>query len=101
MGWLNIRSTDSDESYDLTSSGTEALAALGVDVEAARLSRRKFAFACLDWSERCCHVGGALGAALLRLAVNRKWVALDLDSRALRVSERGRRELLSRFGLRI
>jgi DNA-binding transcriptional ArsR family regulator len=101
MGWLNIRSTDKDESYDLTSSGVEALAALGVDVEAARLSRRKFAFACLDWSERRCHVGGALGAALLRLAVNRKWVALDLDSRALRVSEGGRRELLSRFGLRI
>jgi hypothetical protein len=41
-----------------------------------------------------------LGAALLRLALNKKWVALDLDSRALRVSDRGRRELLYRFGLR-
>jgi DNA-binding transcriptional ArsR family regulator len=100
MGWLNIRSAGSDVSYELTSSGAEALAALGLDVEAARLSRRKFAFACLDWSERRSHVGGALGAALLRLALSRKWVALDLDSRALRVSDRGRRELLSRFGLR-
>lgn len=101
MGWLSICLIDSDESYELTSPGADALAALGVDLEAARVSRRKFAFACLDWSERRSHVGGALGAALLRLALNNKWVALDLDSRALRVTDRGRRELLARFGLRI
>jgi len=100
MGWLDTHLTGCDESYELTSSGAEALAALGVDVKAARSSRRKFAFACLDWSERRSHVGGALGAALLRLALDKKWVALDLDNRALRVSDRGRRELLSRFGLR-
>jgi DNA-binding transcriptional ArsR family regulator len=101
MGWLSIHPIDSDESYELTSPGADALAALGLDLEAARVSRRKFAFACLDWSERRSHVGGALGAALLRLALNNKWVALDLDSRALRVTDRGRRELLARFGLRI
>jgi DNA-binding transcriptional ArsR family regulator len=101
MGWLSICPIDSEESYELTSPGADALAALGVDLEAARVSRRKFAFACLDWSERRSHVGGALGAALLRLALNNKWVALDLDSRALRVTDRGRRELLARFGLRI
>jgi deoxyxylulose-5-phosphate synthase len=29
------------------------------------------------------HLGGALGAALLKLALKRKWVIQDLDSRAL------------------
>jgi len=101
MGWLTIRASGGDDVYELTPAGTEALASLGVDIESARLSRRKFAFACLDWSERRSHVGGALGAALLRLALGKKWVALDLDSRALRVSDRGRRELLARFGVRV
>jgi DNA-binding transcriptional ArsR family regulator len=101
MGWLIVPTADGDESYELTPSGAEALASIGLDLEAARSSRRKFAFGCLDWSERRSHVGGALGAALLHLALNRKWVRLDLDSRALQVSESGRRELLARFGVRI
>ena len=63
--------------------------------------RRRFAFACLDWSERRPHLGGALGAALLDLAFKRRWVSQDLDSRALTVTPVGRRELLKRFGLPI
>jgi hypothetical protein len=58
-----------------------------------------FRFACVDWSERRPHIGGALGAALLKLALKRKWVVQDLDSRALEVTGRGRRKLLARFGL--
>src|SRR5438876_6878631 len=38
---------------------------LGVDLEAARQERRRFATACLDWTERRPHLGGALGAAIL------------------------------------
>jgi hypothetical protein len=46
-------------------------------------------------------VGGALGAALLKVALKRKWVIEDLDSRALGVTSLGRREMLSRFGLQV
>ncbi len=66
---------------------------------ATRTLRRRFAFACLDWSERRPHVGGALGAAVLTVALKRKWVIQDLDSRALSVTRAGRREMLTRFGL--
>ena len=59
--------------------------------------RRRFAFACLDWSERRPHVGGAIGAALLELALQRRWVARELDSRALSVTRRGEREMMERF----
>jgi hypothetical protein len=55
----------------------------------------------LDWSERRPHVGGALGAAILKAALKRKWVTHDLDSRALGVTSLGRREMLARFGLRL
>jgi hypothetical protein len=87
--------------YDLTTEGTKALAGLGVDVKAARAMRRRFAYACLDWSERRPHIGGALGAALLHVALKRKWVTQDLDSRALEITKAGRPELLARWGVRI
>ena len=98
LGWLSRPASDG-VAYDLTRSGAAALEALGVDVESLRVQRRRFAFACLDWSERRAHLGGALGAALLDVAFRMRWVSRDLDSRALTVTPAGRRELLKRFGL--
>jgi hypothetical protein len=70
-------------------------------VDATRALRRRFAFACLDWSERRSHIGGALGAALLALFVKKKWVAAERDTRALRVTALGTRELATRLGVRV
>ena len=97
--WLSGASSGAN-AYELTSAGTTALAALGIDVAATRALRRRFAFPCLDWSERRPHIGGALGAAILLLAQKQKWVVRDLDSRALSLTRVGRRELLMRFGVR-
>lgn len=99
LGWFSVRSTGAD--YDLTSAGITGFGHLGVDVQRARTLRRRFACACLDWSERRPHLGGALGAAVLNVALRKKWVTQDLDSRALEVTTFGRREMLSRFGLQI
>ena len=100
LGWLsNSRSTENV--YDLTPNGVKAFEALGIDIETTRTLRRKFAYPCLDWSERRPHIGGALGAALLNVAVKRKWVLQDLDSRGLEVTKTGRREILTRFGLQV
>lgn len=85
--------------YRLTPGGTRGLASLGLDLEAARASRRRFAYACLDWSERRPHLGGALAAALLALALERRWVRRDLEGRALEVTRAGRRELEARLGV--
>lgn len=104
MGWLTrhdaTRGT-TGAAYDVSHAGMRALGALGVDVEEMRAQRRRFAFACLDWSERRPHVGGALGAALLAMALKRKWVVQDLDSRALEVTSYGRREMAARLGVRM
>jgi len=97
LKWLAPGSSGGE--YALTATGAAALDALGVDVESARALRRRFAFACLDWSERRPHLGGALGAALLELALRKKWVTRDLDSRILSVTAAGRRDLLARFGV--
>jgi DNA-binding transcriptional ArsR family regulator len=101
LGWLTAATECGDDAYELTPKGVKALEALGVDVESTRMLRRHFAYACLDWSERRPHVGGALGAALLKLALKRKWVVPDLDSRALSITDQGRREMLARLEMRI
>jgi DNA-binding transcriptional ArsR family regulator len=98
MGWLTGASRP-DNAYSLTPDGAKAFEALGVDIDAARALRRRFAYACVDWSERRPHVGGAIGAALLHVALKRKWVIQDLDSRALAITQLGHSEMLSRFGL--
>jgi DNA-binding transcriptional ArsR family regulator len=100
LRWLSGPSAG-HRAYELTPDGAKALEALGIDVEATRALRRRFAFACLDWSERRPHLGGALGAALLGVALKRKWVRRDLDSRALSLTGVGRREMRARFGLTI
>jgi DNA-binding transcriptional ArsR family regulator len=96
LGWLTTA-----PSYDVSVAGVQALAALGIDIDATRALRRRFAYACVDWSERRPHIGGALGAALLKVALKRKWVSQDLDSRALRVTRGGYREIEVHFGVRL
>jgi DNA-binding transcriptional ArsR family regulator len=98
LEWLAPEPAGDPGRYEVTPSGAAALEGLGIDVAAARSQRRRFACDCLDWSERRPHLGGALGAALLTLALKRRWLEQDLDSRALSVTPLGRRELASRFG---
>jgi hypothetical protein len=89
-----------DSAYELTPAGSKAFANLGIDLEATRALRRRFACACLDWSERRPHIGGALGAALLKIALKKRWVTQELDSRALAITAFGRRDMLNNFGLK-
>jgi DNA-binding transcriptional ArsR family regulator len=100
LRWLS-RGSGSDSAYELTANGVKAFEALGIDIEAMRTLRRRFAFACVDWSERRPHVGGAMGAALLNVAIKRKWIIQDPDCRALTLTRAGRREMQNRFGLQI
>ncbi|CAB3854056.1 hypothetical protein LMG26858_01867 [Achromobacter anxifer] len=92
--WLAVEGRD----YILTPLGEAALAQIGVDVARARQRRRRFACACLDWSERRSHLGGALGAALLDALAQRGWVSKGLDSRALSVTKKGERQFPAFFG---
>jgi DNA-binding transcriptional ArsR family regulator len=100
LGYLRHPLGLDDGAYALSLHGAEALEDLGVDIAATRALRRRFAYGCLDWSERRPHLGGGLGAAILKTALRRKWVIQDPESRALRVTSRGRSELSARFGLK-
>jgi DNA-binding transcriptional ArsR family regulator len=100
LAWLAPGAAGKDD-YEVTSKGSKALASLGVDFDAARTLRRRFAYACVDWSERRPHIGGSLGNALLQAVLTQKWFVRELDSRALRLTSLGRRQMRAKFGIEL
>lgn len=96
QGWLQA---DGENAYCLSPDGEARFIAAGFDVAALHRQRRRFACACLDWSERRPHLGGALGAAVLGMALQKGWAEQDLDSRALQVPPAGWRRMLAAFSL--
>jgi predicted transcriptional regulator len=82
-----------DDTFAVTRRGAAWFADLGIDLDAARALRRKFAAQCLDWSERRDHLGGALGAALAERLLDLGWIARKRNTRAVSVTEAGRRRL--------
>jgi DNA-binding transcriptional ArsR family regulator len=91
--------------YTVTDGGRTRFAELGIDVhtvaEAARRTRRPLTRACLDWSERRYHLAGALGAALVDRLLDAGWVERMPTSRALRVTNAGRRALRRKFDVQL
>jgi DNA-binding transcriptional ArsR family regulator len=101
MGWISDGAKRNENDYIVSLQGEKAFESLGIDLETAQALRRRFACACLDWSERRPHLGGALGAALLKMALKRKWVLPEPDCRALHITGLGRREMRARFGIQM
>jgi len=100
-GWLVPEPNGCPDAYEISGQGSRVFTRIGIDLEMTRALRRRFAYTCLDWSERRPHLGGALAAALLQVALQRKWVLQDPDGRALEVTRFGRREFLAHFGLQL
>jgi DNA-binding transcriptional ArsR family regulator len=96
-----------DGAFALTGRGAERLAGFGLDIDAILGAKRATARACVDWSERRPHVGGALGAALLDTLLDRRWVARAPQAggakatrgRVLRVTDAGRAGLRAALGV--
>jgi DNA-binding transcriptional ArsR family regulator len=96
-----LRWLSGNDEYELTPQGKKEFETLGIDVESTRLHRRRFAYPCVDWSERQPHLGGALAAAILKMALKRKWMTRELEGRELTVTRIGKRELQTRFGFQV
>jgi DNA-binding transcriptional ArsR family regulator len=101
LKWIEPGAICGDSVYDVSPSGAKGLSALGIDVQAARGLRRRFAYGCLDWSERRPHLGGALGAAMLKMMMGKRWITRELDSRAVSITSFGKRELKQNFSVEL
>lgn len=92
-----------DAGLALTGDGLGWLAEQAIDLppRAGGRGARPVVRTCLDWTERRTHLGGALGAALCRTALERAWVQRIGSGRALRVTPDGDRALRELLGLRL
>jgi DNA-binding transcriptional ArsR family regulator len=86
------------EAPALTEVGIKAFMALGIDVATLAKARRPLCRACLDWSERRPHLGGAIGAAVLEKVFETGWAKRGAG-RLVAFSPAGERAFDTTFGL--
>ncbi|WP_046216608.1 ArsR/SmtB family transcription factor [Paenibacillus wulumuqiensis] len=89
---------ESDE-FKVTAEGEAFFAGLGLNLTLVRRKRRAFAHACLDWSERRHHLGGALGHELVNLLLQKEWIVRMPSIRAVKVTDQGRLAFRQHFHL--
>ena len=84
---------------ELGTRGEEVFGGLGLHLSALRRERRRFAFACPDWTERRPHLGGSLGAALWAAFNARGWLIKQPGTRAIIVTDLGKQRFQDEFGV--
>jgi hypothetical protein len=85
----------------VTPRGADRFAKLGIEIEELARGRRPLTRACLDWTERRHHLAGALGAALATSFLERGWVERRPGSRAVRVTDSGRRGIARELAVHV
>jgi DNA-binding transcriptional ArsR family regulator len=84
--------------FDVTAAGRKQLGNFGIDITEVRGSGRRFAGACLDWTERRDHLNGALAAAITGRLFELGWIERGKRRRSVLVTGAGVRGLADTFG---
>ena len=90
----------SDEGGVITDSGRILLDHLGIELQSQKRAR-PLCRACLDWSERRWHIGGAVGAALATRCFELGWTERQPDSRAVTITLPGAKAFKEIFGVSV
>lgn len=83
----------------MTDAGEKFFADIQIDIDHVKKRRRSFSHKCLDWSERRHHLAGALGNALLEKMVEWNWVGRLPETRALHITNEGKKGFKEIFSL--
>ena len=93
--------TRSDDGIELTAAGEALLERLGVRPHELRCRPRRFLYLCPEWTRTSFHLGGAVGAALLRSFVVRDWMRVDRKAGMARPTSLGLGALRKEFGVEL
>ncbi len=74
---------------------------LGIDIDELAAGPRPLVRSCTDWTERREHLAGALGAALATVCLEHGWAKRKRGTRAVQVTDIGRRTLEKQIGSRV
>ncbi len=85
--------------FDVTGAGAKVLGSFGLNLPEIRRSRRQFAGACIDWTQRRGHLNGALAAAITTRLFEPGWIEHGQRRRGVRVTGAGAAGLARTFGL--
>lgn len=96
-----IKPSRSENTIELGPTGPEVFSQLGIDLETIRHQRRRFAYACLDWTERQPHLGGALGAGLYTRCLEQGWIVKRPGIRIVTVTKSGKSAFRKYFHIEI
>ena len=111
-GWLGVQIADAlqangvllpagGRAFAVTESGRAWFEELGVEIAAEDGANPKVARQCIDWTERRPHVAGAVGVGMYRRFVALKWIVPAKNTRAVRVTLDGKRELWKRLRIAV
>ncbi|MDM5209484.1 ArsR/SmtB family transcription factor [Cytobacillus kochii] len=89
----------SNKRFIITTKGEHFFKELGIDLIALSRKRRSFCHACLDWSERTHHLGGALGNGLFERYIELGWLESRENSREIVITNKGISGFRDFFGL--
>jgi DNA-binding transcriptional ArsR family regulator len=86
-----------NDALELTDAGAEFFRGFGIDIDTLAAQRRPLCRTCLDWSVRRHHLGGAMGAELLRRLFALGWARRLKDSRVVTFTPAGAAALSRKF----
>lgn len=110
-GWLGVQIADAlqanglltpagGRAFAVTERGLEWFAELGI-VPAKGAANPKVARQCIDWTERRPHVAGMLGVAMYSRFKMMRWIVPGKNTRVVRVTLDGKRELWKRLRIAV
>jgi len=91
-----LSSPGHDVHYELTDTGRDFLAEVGVEIP---FGKRPLVRYCVDWTEQRHHLSGGLGRAVLDRFLSVGWAKRVPRGRAVTVTDDGRAALAEKFGI--
>ncbi len=90
-----------DLAYVLTPAGVQGMGALGVQLPRADRDATIALRYCVDWTEQCHHLSGAVGRELCTTLLARGWVRRAPKGRAVQLTDAGRAAIHETLGVEL